>query len=118
MTSESDSIGLTPGEESELALSALGGCVFYIKKCLIDQELLSMADFEEYVLLDSDRVCATRPGAVFAKANQQMVLDAVTLNNFEIFLNGTNGSTKGILLEKIDTCHTPFVDDCVSTFSV
>ena len=67
-----------------------------------------MADFEEYVLLDSDRVCATRPGAVFAKANQQMVLDAVTLNNFEIFLNGTNGSTKGILLEKIDTCRTPF----------
>ena len=108
MTLESDSVGLTPGEESELALSALGGCVFYLKKCLIDQELLSVADFEEYVLLDSDWVCATRPGAVFAKANQQMVLDAVTLNNFEIFLNGTNGSTQGTLLEKTDTCHIPF----------
>ncbi|KAB0374767.1 hypothetical protein FD755_013259 [Muntiacus reevesi] len=110
MTSESDSIGLTPAEKSELAFSALGGCVFYLKKCLIDQELLSMANFEEYVLLDSDRVYATRPGAVFAKANQRMVLDAVTLNNFEIFLNGTNGSSKGTLLEKIDTCHTPFED--------
>lgn len=108
MTSESDSIGLTPGEKSELALSALGGCVFYLKKCLIDQELLSMANFEEYVPLDSDMVHATRPGAVFAKANQRMVLDAVTLNNLEIFLNGTNGSTEGTLLEKIDTCHTPF----------
>lgn len=32
MTSESDSIGLTPGEKSELALSALGGCIFYLKK--------------------------------------------------------------------------------------
>lgn len=70
MTSESDSIGLTPGEESELALCSWWLLIFYIKKCLIDQELLSMADFEEYVLLDSDRVCATRPGAVFAKANQ------------------------------------------------
>ncbi|KAB0343815.1 hypothetical protein FD754_020741 [Muntiacus muntjak] len=108
MTLESDSIGLTPAEKSELAFSALGGCVVYLKKCLIDQELLSMANFEEYVLLDSDRVYATRPGAVFAKANQRMVLDAVTLNNFEIFLNGTNGSSKGTLLEKIDTCHTPF----------
>ncbi|XP_066863743.1 DNA mismatch repair protein Msh6 isoform X3 [Kogia breviceps] len=108
MTSESDSVGLTPGEKSELALSALGGCVFYLKKCLIDQELLSMANFEEYIPLDSDTVRATRPGAVFAKANQRMVLDAVTLNNLEIFLNGTNGSTEGTLLEKIDTCHTPF----------
>ncbi|XP_069439478.1 DNA mismatch repair protein Msh6 isoform X2 [Ovis canadensis] len=108
MTAESDSIGLTPGEKSELALSALGGCVFYLKKCLIDQELLSMANFEEYVPLDSHMVHATRPGAVFTKANQRMVLDAVTLSNLEIFLNGTNGSTEGTLLEKIDTCHTPF----------
>ncbi|XP_021574472.1 DNA mismatch repair protein Msh6 isoform X1 [Carlito syrichta] len=108
MTSESDSIGLTPGEKSELALSALGGCVFYLKKCLIDQELLSMANFEEYVPLDSDMVSTTRSGAIFTKANQRMVLDAVTLNNLEVFLNGTNGSTEGTLLERVDTCHTPF----------
>uniref|UniRef100_A0A2K6S4I6 DNA mismatch repair protein n=1 Tax=Saimiri boliviensis boliviensis TaxID=39432 RepID=A0A2K6S4I6_SAIBB len=108
MTSESDSIGLTPGERSELALSALGGCVFYLKKCLIDQELLSMANFEEYIPLDSDTVSTTRSGAVFTKAYQRMVLDAVTLNNLEIFLNGTNGSAEGTLLERVDTCHTPF----------
>ncbi|XP_016049760.1 DNA mismatch repair protein Msh6 isoform X2 [Erinaceus europaeus] len=108
MTAESDSVGLTPGEKSELALSALGGCVFYLKKCLIDQELLSMANFEEYVPLDSDTVSATRPATFFAKTNQRMVLDAVTLNNLEILLNGTNGSTEGTLLEKIDTCQTPF----------
>ncbi|XP_059515883.1 DNA mismatch repair protein Msh6 isoform X2 [Myotis daubentonii] len=108
MTSESDSLGLTPGEKSELALSALGGCVFYLKKCLIDQELLSMANFEEYIPLDSDMVSVKRPDAVFSKVNQRMVLDSVTLNNLEIFLNGTNGSTEGTLLEKIDTCHTPF----------
>uniref|UniRef100_A0A2K5RLM4 DNA mismatch repair protein n=1 Tax=Cebus imitator TaxID=2715852 RepID=A0A2K5RLM4_CEBIM len=108
MTSESDCIGLTPGEKSELALSALGGCVFYLKKCLIDQELLSMANFEEYIPLDSDIVSTTRSGAVFTKAYQRMVLDAVTLNNLEIFLNGTNGSAEGTLLERVDTCHTPF----------
>ncbi|XP_048208929.1 DNA mismatch repair protein Msh6 isoform X2 [Perognathus longimembris pacificus] len=108
MTSESDSIGLTPGEKSELALSALGGCVFYLKKCCIDQELLSMANFEEYIPLDSDMVSTTKPGALFTKANQRMVLDAVTLSNLEIFLNGTNGSTEGTLIERIDTCYTLF----------
>ncbi|XP_060219314.1 DNA mismatch repair protein Msh6 isoform X2 [Meriones unguiculatus] len=108
MTSESDSVGLTPGEESELALSALGGCVFYLKKCLIDQELLSMANFEEYFPLDSDVISTVRPGTIFTKVNQRMVLDSVTLNNLEIFLNGTNGSTEGTLLERLDTCHTPF----------
>lgn len=46
MTSESDSLGLTPKEGYELALSALGGCMFYLKKCLVDQELLSMTNFQ------------------------------------------------------------------------
>ncbi|XP_069351176.1 DNA mismatch repair protein Msh6 isoform X8 [Eulemur rufifrons] len=118
MTSESDSIGLTPGEKSELALSALGGCVFYLKKCLIDQELLSMANFEEYIPLDSDIVTTTSPGAIFTKTNQRMVLDAVTLSNLEIFQNGTNGSTEGTLLERVDTCHTPFdVLLCLANYS-
>ncbi|XP_049640295.1 DNA mismatch repair protein Msh6 isoform X2 [Suncus etruscus] len=108
MTSESDVIGLTPADKSALALSALGGCVFYLKKCLIDQELLSMANFEEYVPLDSDMISANKPSAVFARTNQRMVLDAVTLNNLEIFMNGTDGSTEGTLLSKVDTCHTPF----------
>jgi DNA mismatch repair protein MSH6 len=36
-----------------------------------------------------------------------MMLDAVTLNNLEIFLNGTNGSTEGTLLERLDTCYIP-----------
>lgn len=70
MTSESDSVGLTAGEESGLALSALGGIVFYLKKCLIDQELLSMANFEEYFPLDSDMISTVKPGAVFTKASQ------------------------------------------------
>lgn len=44
-----------------------------------------MANFEEYVPLDSDMVHATRPGAVFTKANQRMVLDAVTQATWRLF---------------------------------
>ena len=39
MKSETDSLGLSPKPEFELALSALGACLFYMKKCLIDFEV-------------------------------------------------------------------------------
>ncbi|XP_056424046.1 DNA mismatch repair protein Msh6 isoform X2 [Hyla sarda] len=108
MISESDSLALTPGEKHELALSALGACICYLKKCLIDQELLSMANFEEYVPVDLDLERAQTSTSFFAKTSQRMVLDGVTLANLEILQNGTNGSTEGTLLEKLDTCFTPF----------
>lgn len=108
MTAESDSLGLTPGENSELALSALGSCVFYLKKCIIDHELLSMAKFEEYVPVDSDIAKVAESSSVFVKTSQRMVLDDVTLTNLEILQNGTTASGEGTLLEKIDTCCTPF----------
>ncbi|OXB82828.1 UNVERIFIED_CONTAM: hypothetical protein H355_010398 [Colinus virginianus] len=108
LTSESDSLGLTPGENSELALSALGGVVFYLKKCLIDQELLSLANFEEYVPVDADSARTASSSNFFARTDRRMVLDGVTLMNLEVLQNGTNGSTEGTLLERIDSCCTPF----------
>ncbi|XP_050827953.1 DNA mismatch repair protein Msh6 [Serinus canaria] len=108
LTSESDSLGLTPGENSELALSALGGCVFYLKKCLIDQELLSQANFEEYVPVDITTAKTMSSSSLFGRTGQRMVLDGVTLMNLEVLQNGTNGSTEGTLLERIDSCCTPF----------
>lgn len=107
MTSESDSLGLTPKEGYELALSALGGCIFYLKKCLVDQELLSMANFEEYIPVDVEMEKAAGPASFFAQTRQRMVLDGVTLANLEIFQNGSGG-TEGTLLERLDTCSTPF----------
>lgn len=107
MTSESDSLCLTPKEGYELALSAFGGCIFYLKKCLIDKELLSMANFEEYVPVDVEMENAAGPSSFFAQTRQRMVLDGVTLANLEIFQNGSGG-TEGTLLERLDTCSTPF----------
>ncbi|XP_071383497.1 DNA mismatch repair protein Msh6 [Centroberyx affinis] len=107
MTSESDSLCLTPKECYELALSALGGCIFYLKKCLVDQELLSMANFEEYVPVDVEMEKAAGPISFFAQTRQRMVLDGVTLTNLEILQNGSGG-IEGTLLERLDTCSTPF----------
>ncbi|XP_061645650.1 DNA mismatch repair protein Msh6 isoform X1 [Phyllopteryx taeniolatus] len=107
MTSGSDLLGLTPKEGYELALSSLGGCIFYLKKCLVDQELLSMANFEEYIPVDVEMEKSARRKSVFAKTRQCMVLDGVTLANLEIFQNGSGG-TEGTLLEHLDTCSSPF----------
>ncbi|KAK5853861.1 hypothetical protein PBY51_014982 [Eleginops maclovinus] len=107
MTSEADSLGLTPKEGYELGLSALGGCVFYLKKCLVEHELLSLANFEEYVPVDVELEKAAGAASFFARTRQRMVLDGVTLANLEIFQNGLGG-TEGTLLERLDTCSTPF----------
>ncbi|XP_038592702.1 DNA mismatch repair protein Msh6 [Micropterus salmoides] len=107
MTSESDSLCLTPKDGYELALSALGGSIFYLKKCLVDKELLSMANFEEYVPVDVEMEKAAGTASFFAQTRQRMVLDGVTLANLEIFQNGSGG-TEGTLLERLDTCSTPF----------
>lgn len=107
MTSESDSLGLTPKDGYELALSALGACTFYLKKCLVDQELLSMANFEAYVPVDVQEEKAAERASFFAQTHQRMVVDGVTLANLEIFQNGSGGA-EGTLLERLDTCSTPF----------
>lgn len=107
MTSKSDSLGLTPKEGYELALSALGGCMFYLKKCLVDQELLSMTNFQEYVPVDVEMEKAAGPTSFFSQTRQRMVLDGVTLANLEILQN-VSGGTEGTLLERLDTCSTPF----------
>ncbi|XP_066536210.1 DNA mismatch repair protein Msh6 [Hoplias malabaricus] len=108
MTSDSDSLGLTPKEGYELALSALGGCMYYLKKCLIDQELLSMANFVEYIPVDVEMEQSESASSFFAKTRQCMVLDGVTLANLEILQNGSSGGLEGTLLERLDTCCTPF----------
>lgn len=108
MTSESDSLGLTPKEGYELALSALGGSIFYLKKCLVDHELLSMANFQEYVPVDVEIQQSENESNFFAQTHQRMVLDGVTLANLEILQNSSTGATEGTLLEQLDTCCTPF----------
>uniref|UniRef100_UPI00398F65F0 DNA mismatch repair protein Msh6 n=1 Tax=Pristiophorus japonicus TaxID=55135 RepID=UPI00398F65F0 len=108
MVSEADPLGLTPSEGHELALSALGACVFYLKRCLVDQELLSMGNFEEYVPVDIDLERMKVSSSRFVRSRQRLVLDGITLTNLEILQNGTTGTTEGTLLEQLDNCCTYF----------
>ncbi|XP_049285610.1 probable DNA mismatch repair protein Msh6 [Anopheles funestus] len=105
MLDDADSLGLTPKESYQLALKALGGCVWYLQRCLLDQQVLSLATFEEYVPLDENKHAGSetieqRLGA--AKAKRFMVLDSITLNNLKIV--GSEGS----LVDRMDHCCTKF----------
>lgn len=76
---------VSTGENGSLALSALGGTLYYLKQSFLDEILLRYAKFE---LL---------PCSGFGNMSKKpyMVLDAAALENLEIFENNRNGDTSG-----------------------
>ncbi|KAG1683397.1 DNA mismatch repair protein Msh6 [Nymphon striatum] len=84
-----DVIGLTPVSEKDLAIQALGACIWYLQTCCIEQELLSMKCFEEYFPID--KVSNVVSQNVEVALNKHMVLDGITLQNLDILENGSTG---------------------------
>ncbi|XP_013166336.1 PREDICTED: probable DNA mismatch repair protein Msh6 [Papilio xuthus] len=99
---EGDALGLTPATECYLAIKALGGCVAYLSQCLLDIQILDMAQFNEYCPPDVVNMTLTPED----KAQNQwrggntMVLDAVTLRNLRIV------NDEGCLYDKLNFCST------------
>ncbi|KAK2589266.1 hypothetical protein KPH14_007823 [Odynerus spinipes] len=91
--SEGDSLGLTPAEDKELAIQALGGCIYLLKEYLLDQQLLAQSQFTTYIPPDFSYVGT--------KLMNNMVLDAITINNLRIFGEGS-------LMKTLDHCCTAF----------
>lgn len=89
---------LSAGDDGSLALSALGGTLFYLRQAFLDETLLRYANFESLP-------CAGF-GNVFQKP--YMGLDAAALENLEIFENSRNGGSKGTLYSQLNHCATAF----------
>ncbi|XP_052867845.1 probable DNA mismatch repair protein Msh6 [Anopheles cruzii] len=104
LVDESDSLGLTPKQSSLLAMKALGGCVWYLQRCLLDQQVMPLATYEQYIPLDAqpDREAPAKDRVRAANANRFMVLDSITLKNLKIV--GDENS----LVQKMDHCCTKF----------
>ncbi|KAK3087478.1 hypothetical protein FSP39_006465 [Pinctada imbricata] len=107
MISDSDSLGLTPSDNYTLAVKALGAVVWYLQYSLLDQEILSMKNFEEYLPPDSKDDVKVKKTSIFT-SKQHMVLDGVTLANLDILVNSASGTQDGTLLQRLDHCVTPF----------
>ena len=44
-----DSLGLSPNESYDLAVSSLGACIWMLTRCQIEKQLLNMKRFEVHV---------------------------------------------------------------------
>lgn len=75
----------TEDKNGSLALSALGGAIYYLRQAFLDESLLRFAKFESLPYCDFSNV----------NEKQHMVLDAAALENLEIFENSRNGGYSG-----------------------
>lgn len=84
------------GNDGSCALSALGGCLFYLRQAFLDEKLLKCAKFERL------------PCLAFLNRLQKsyMMLDAAALENLEI-LENSNGGFQGYLHASpcVFSCH-------------
>ncbi|PKA65146.1 DNA mismatch repair protein MSH6 [Apostasia shenzhenica] len=83
------------GQNGSYALSALGGCIFYLRQAFLDEALLKCAKFELLPCIGSHRK--------FQKP--YMILDASALESLEI-LENRNGNPTGTLYAQLDHCVT------------
>lgn len=116
------------GKDGAMALSALGGATWHIRRALIDHDLLSMRRFGAYIPSDLKQVSPSRaytshdtsevdtlqgssslPGSSAETSTQShMVLDGVSLSNLEVLRNSCDGGEKGSLWGFINRCSTAF----------
>lgn len=80
-------------KDDDIAMSAVGGLVSYLKFLQIERPLLSQGNFEEYSPIQK---------------NGTLILDGQTLINLELFSNTANGSSEGTLYSLLNKCITPF----------
>eukprot|EP01080_Neovahlkampfia_damariscottae_P007739 gene7739-12209_t len=77
---------------SDLCMSCLGACIFYLKQQNIDKEIFGKCNFKEYKMKDDNH----------------LILDGQTIINLEIFRNNTDHSKKNSLISILDYTITPF----------
>ena len=90
-----------------LALSAFGGCATYLKRLLLDRQLLSMGHVSPWVPTDAD-ADAIGAGARHKGGSASLVLDAKALENLEVFENSSDRTATGTLFSIIDKCSSSF----------
>ncbi|KAG9457908.1 hypothetical protein H6P81_002416 [Aristolochia fimbriata] len=106
-TREPDDLGQLPDVLSSLikdgdkhALSAFGGCLFYLRQAFLDETLLRFGKFEP--------LPCSASGLFNDIPKLHMVLDSAALENLEIFENSKNGGISGTLYAQLNHCVTAF----------
>jgi len=97
-----------PKPDHVLELAALGLCVRILKRAKVEQELLSMKRFEQYVLPQTFQ----QQEGDDEQHYLPMVIDGQTLSNLEIFQSSSvaksSKAQEGSLMNFLDRCQTAF----------
>ncbi|RMJ27564.1 hypothetical protein PHISP_01552 [Aspergillus sp. HF37] len=84
---------LRDAREKELAMSAFGALVQYLRVLKLDRDLVTIGNFSWY-----DPI----------KKASSLVLDGQSLINMEVFANSFDGGSDGTLFQLLNRCITPF----------
>ncbi len=100
-------------DDSSLCISALGAATWYLRRALIEHDLLSMGNFTAYIPPDKDittEECTSSSAmnTLSTSDSQFMVLDGVALANLEVLRNSFDGGSKGSLWNHMNRCKTAF----------
>lgn len=110
MIGDAEAVNVSAADGYVLAITALGAILWYLKHSLVDEELLSMKNFQEYIPSDRAASASLSEDEIseeFAH-KKHMVLDGVTLTNLDVIENANTGTSEGTLLGHLDQCSTPF----------
>ena len=94
-----------------LGLSAFGGCATYLKRLLLDRQLLSMGHVSAWTPTDGDGSAGDGGAAAVgfsSRGSANLVLDAKALENLEVFENASDRSSQGTLFSILDKCASTF----------
>ena len=86
-------------QEPPLALAAFGGCVGYLRRLLLDKQLVPLGSVAKWVPTDE---IGSPAAANF------LVLDSKAIDNLEVFENTSDRGTKGTLFHILNQCSSAF----------
>ena len=86
-------------ETKPLGLAAVGGCVSYLRRLLLDRQTVPLGNFTTWT--PSDGVEATA-------AARSLVLDSKAIDNLELFANSSDHGADGTLFKVLDKTASPF----------
>lgn len=104
MQDDGDHLGLTPANDWKLALKSMGASIWYLTRCLVDEQIMAMARFVIYTPPDNIQIDENEVAKKIARIhfNRHMVIDSITVANLKIT------DKEMSLLSTLDHCATKF----------
>uniref|UniRef100_A0A8D8TRG5 DNA mismatch repair protein n=1 Tax=Cacopsylla melanoneura TaxID=428564 RepID=A0A8D8TRG5_9HEMI len=90
---------------SRLDLKSFASLYWFLKRCLISEQLVTLGKFKQYIPVDQEIVKNGEENLY--QYPKYMILDSTALSNLHVLVNSDN-TIEGTLLEQVDHCVTNF----------